>query len=334
MPFFTCNTSSNKVSDAWFDVDIIIEKLLQAHGYQKQKTHCLCEGEIEYLCRTAQTVFLNQPMLLEVASPVKICGDFHGQYPDLIRVFDTCLYPPDSSYLFLGDYVDRGKQSIETICLLLAFKIKYPDTFNLLRGNHETSSISRVYGFYDECKRMFNVKLWKTFVNCFDCMPVAALIDSRILCMHGGISADIINLDQIRAIQRPVDIPDSGILCDLLWADPSNEHTGWQESPRGVSYTFGPDALSKFLERLGLQLVCRAHQVVEDGYEFFDDRRLVTIFSATNYCGEFDNAGCVLKIDRSLTCSFEIFKPTNRKPTSYVYADDPNRKAKLLALDN
>ncbi|KAI9032851.1 catalytic subunit of type 1 serine/threonine protein phosphatase [Phycomyces nitens] len=330
MSLSTCS----KAGDIWFDIDIIIDKLLQVQGHKRRKTFCLCEDEVEYMCRTVQVIFLNQPTLLKVSSPVNICGDLHGQYPDLIRIFETCLYPPDSSYLFLGNYIDRGKWSLETICLLFAFKIKNPETFNLLRGNHETASVSRFGGFYDECKHILNVKSWKRFINCFDCMPVAAIIDEKVLCMHGGISADITSLDQIRAIERPVDIPDSGILCDLLWADPSNEHTGWQESTRGVSYTFGPDALSNFLDKMGLQLICRAHQVVEDGYEFFGNKGLVTIFSATNYCDEFDNAGCVLKIDRSLTCSFEIFMPKNRKPTSYIYADDPDRKSKLLALDN
>lgn len=136
-------------------------------------------------------------MLLELAAPIKIAGDTHGQYYDLLRLFSLNGFPPEQNYLFLGDYVDRGRHSIEVMCLLMAYKIKYPENFFILRGNHETESISRLYGFYDECKRRYSIKLWKTFVDLFNCLPVAALIEDKILCMHGGISPHLENLDQI-----------------------------------------------------------------------------------------------------------------------------------------
>ncbi|CAK7331414.1 unnamed protein product [Dovyalis caffra] len=240
-------------------------------------------------------------------------GDIHGQYSDLLRLFEYGGFPPSANYLFLGDYVDRGKQSLETICLLLAYKIKYPENFFLLRGNHESASINRIYGFYDECKRRFNVKVWKTFTDCFNCLPVAALIDDKILCMHGGLSPDLTNLDQIRNLPRPTDVPDSGLLCDLLWSDPDKDIKGWGMNDRGVSYTFGPDKVAEFLMKNDMDLVCRAHQVVEDGYEFFAERQLVTIFSAPNYCGEFDNAGAMMSVDETLMCSFQILKPTDKR---------------------
>ncbi|KAL2486454.1 Serine/threonine-protein phosphatase PP1 isozyme 2 [Abeliophyllum distichum] len=221
-------------------------------------------------------------------------SDIHGQYGDLLRLFEYGGFPPEANYLFLGDYVDRGKYSLETICLLLAYKIKYPENFFLLRGNHECASINRIYGFYDECKRRFNVRLWKVFTDCFNCLPVAALIDDKILCMHGGLSPDLLNLDQIRNLPRPNDVPDSGLLCDLLWSDPSREVKGWGMNDRGVSYTFGPDKVAEFLMQHDMDLVCRAHQVVEDGYEFFADRQLVTIFSAPNYC---EGGFCEVKFD-------------------------------------
>lgn len=151
---------------------------------------------------------------------------------------------------------------METICLLLAYKIRYPDNFFLLRGNHEDAKINRVYGFYDECKRRFNVRLWKIFTDCFNCLPVSALIDDKIICMHGGISPDLKQLDQINEIQRPTDIPDNGLLCDLLWADPDPRSKGWADSGRGVSCTFGPDVVAEFLEKNGLDLICRGHQVI------------------------------------------------------------------------
>ncbi|CAL5208398.1 unnamed protein product [Lathyrus oleraceus] len=293
-------------------LDDIINRLLEVRSRPGKQVQ-LSEAEIRQLCAAAREIFLQQPNLLELEAPIKICGDIHGQYSDLLRLFEYGGLPPQSNYLFLGDYVDRGKQSLETICLLLAYKIKYPENFFLLRGNHECASINRIYGFYDECKRRFNVRVWKVFTDCFNCLPVAALIDEKILCMHGGLSPDLHNLDQIRNLQRPTDVPDTGLLCDLLWSDPSKEVQGWGMNDRGVSYTFGSDKVSEFLQKHDLDLVCRAHQVVEDGYEFFANRQLVTIFSAPNYCGEFDNAGAMMSVDETLMCSFQILKPADKK---------------------
>ncbi|XP_031483112.1 serine/threonine-protein phosphatase PP1-like isoform X1 [Nymphaea colorata] len=299
-------------------LDDIISRLLEVRGAKPGKQVQLSENEIRQLCVVSKEIFMQQPNLLELEAPIKICGDIHGQYSDLLRLFEYGGLPPQANYLFLGDYVDRGKQSLETICLLLAYKIKYPENFFLLRGNHECASINRIYGFYDECKRRFNVRLWKVFTDCFNCLPVAALIDEKILCMHGGLSPDLNHLDQIRNLNRPTDVPDTGFLCDLLWSDPSKEVQGWGMNDRGVSYTFGPDKVAEFLERHDLDLICRAHQVVEDGYEFFADRQLVTIFSAPNYCGEFDNAGAMMSVDETLMCSFQILKPAEKK-SKYLY---------------
>ena len=292
---------------------MIIDNLLSVRGSRPGQMVRLQLEHITWLCETSRDIFLSQPMLLELAAPLKICGDIHGQYYDLLRLFEYGGFPPDSNYLFLGDYVDRGKQSMETICLLLAFKIKYPENFFLLRGNHECASINRIYGFYDECKRRYNIRLWKTFTDCFNCLPVAALVDDKIFCMHGGLSPSLNRLEQVAGIRRPTDIPDGGILCDLLWADPDSLVQGWAENDRGVSFTFGEDVVSHFLERQELDLICRAHQVVEDGYEFFAKRKLVTIFSAPNYCGEFDNAGAMMSVDPTLMCSFQILKPAEQR---------------------
>ncbi|KAL5626734.1 hypothetical protein FOBRF1_001077 [Fusarium oxysporum] len=295
------------------DLDSIIDRLLEVRGSRPGKQVQLLEAEIRYLCTKAREIFISQPILLELEAPIKICGDIHGQYYDLLRLFEYGGFPPEANYLFLGDYVDRGKQSLETICLLLAYKIKYPENFFILRGNHECASINRIYGFYDECKRRYNIKLWKTFTDCFNCLPIAAIIDEKIFTMHGGLSPDLNSMEQIRRVMRPTDIPDCGLLCDLLWSDPDKDITGWSENDRGVSFTFGPDVVSRFLQKHDMDLICRAHQVVEDGYEFFSKRQLVTLFSAPNYCGEFDNAGAMMSVDESLLCSFQILKPAEKK---------------------
>merc|ERR1719232_366073 len=189
-----------------------------------------------------------QPILLELEAPIKIVGDIHGQYHDLLRLFEHGGFPPEKNYLFLGDYVDRGKQSLEVIILLLVYKVMYPENFFVLRGNHECAAINRIYGFYDECKRRFSIKLWKAFTDVFNCLPVAAIVDDKIFCVHGGLSPSLRSKQQITEHRRPCDVPDVGLICDFLWADPDACTQGWAESERGVSYTFGSDVVSKFLE--------------------------------------------------------------------------------------
>ena len=294
-------------------VTAVTQRLLSLRGSRPGTEGHLHEDDIKMLCRLARPILLEQPMMLELEAPMKICGDVHGQYTDLLRLFEYGGFPPEANYLFLGDYVDRGKQSIETICLLLAYKIQYPLNFFILRGNHESAGINRIYGFYDECKRRYSIKLWKVFSDVFNCLPAAAVIDERILCIHGGLSPQLQELDQIADLERPCEVPDSGLLCDLLWSDPDANITGWADNDRGVSYVFGANVLVDFLDRHGLDLLVRAHQVVEDGYEFFGGRKLVTVFSAPNYCGEFDNAGGMITIAHDLTCSFQILKPSHSR---------------------
>ena len=290
-------------------VDGIIQKLLAAREKKPGTTVALTADELTFLIDESAKVFMSQPALLELEAPIQIVGDIHGQYHDLLRLFEHCGFPPDANYLFLGDYVDRGKNGIECICLLLAYKLKYPENFFLLRGNHECASINRIYGFYDECKRRYSIKLWKSFQDLFNSLPLAAVIEERIFCIHGGLSPDMESPSDLLKFPRPIEIPDTGLLCDTLWSDPDKDITGWAENDRGVSFTFGADVVSKFLERNDLDLIVRAHQVVEDGYEFFGDRTLVTVFSAPNYCGEFDNCGAMMAVDEDLMCSFQVLKP-------------------------
>ncbi|KAF8274074.1 Metallo-dependent phosphatase-like protein [Lactarius quietus] len=303
-------SSSNKDKPRSLDVDDFIQRLLDV-GYtgKVSKSLCLKNPEIVAICQAAREIFLSQPTLIELSPPVKIVGDVHGQYSDLIRLFEMCGFPPAANYLFLGDYVDRGKQSLETFLLLLCYKIKYPENFFLLRGNHECANVTRVYGFYDECKRRCNIKTWKTFVDVFNCLPIAAIVASKIFCVHGGLSPSLQTMEDIKALQRPTDVPDYGLLNDLLWSDPSDTALDWEDNERGVSFCFGKAIINEFLVRYDMDLICRAHMVVEDGYEFWNDRTLVTVFSAPNYCGEFDNYGACMSVSEDLLCAFELLKP-------------------------
>ncbi|CAM9742064.1 unnamed protein product [Heterosigma akashiwo] len=285
-------------------VDDVLNMLLSVRADRPGTEVRLPEEYIMLIARKSREIFLSQPMLLEVGSPLNICGDIHGQYHDLIRLFELGGFPPDSNYLFLGDYVDRAKQSVESITLLLCYKVKYPETMFLLRGNHECASLNRIYG---------DVKLWRVFADCFNCMPVAAIVEDKVFCCHGGLSPELERLANVLDIPRPTDVPDQGLLCDLLWSDPDPFVTGWSNNVAGVSYTFGHDVVEEFLERHDLDLIVRAHQVVEDGYEFQASRRLVTLFSAPNYCGEFDNAGAIMCITEELVCSFRVLRPIGHK---------------------
>ncbi|KAL4730233.1 serine/threonine protein phosphatase Pzh1 [Fusarium chlamydosporum] len=323
------NVAMSEIKD--IDLDDFIKRLLDA-GYAGKvtKSVCLKNAEIVAICQRAREVFLSQPALLELDAPVKVVGDVHGQYTDVIRMFEMCGFPPNSNYLFLGDYVDRGKQSLETILLLLCYKLKFPENFFLLRGNHECANVTRVYGFYDECKRRCNVKIWKTFIDCFNTLPIAAIVAGKIFCVHGGLSPALVHMDDIRNIARPTDVPDYGLLNDLLWSDPADMEQDWEANERGVSYCFGKRVITEFLAVHDFDLICRAHMVVEDGYEFFNDRVLVTVFSAPNYCGEFDNWGAVMSVSAELLCSFELLKPLDSSALKSHIKKSRNKRQHML----
>uniref|UniRef100_A0A667YAL7 Serine/threonine-protein phosphatase n=1 Tax=Myripristis murdjan TaxID=586833 RepID=A0A667YAL7_9TELE len=318
------------------NIDSIIQRLLEGNTLSPALNSVQKGTALESNNRSSllKQIFEGDISFIMLDLCVVSAGDIHGQYYDLLRLFEYGGFPPESNYLFLGDYVDRGKQSLETICLLLAYKIKYPENFFLLRGNHECASINRIYGFYDECKRRYNIKLWKTFTDCFNCLPIAAIVDEKIFCCHGGLSPDLQSMEQIRRVMRPTDVPDQGLLCDLLWSDPDKDVLGWGENDRGVSFTFGSEVVAKFLHKHDLDLICRAHQVVEDGYEFFAKRQLVTLFSAPNYCGEFDNAGAMMSVDETLMCSFQVFLSFSGLDTTICAEQDSRGIQKPIILSN
>jgi len=275
------------------DLDEFINRLKAPGRNNKVR---ITEGEITNLCSLAKDSLLRQETLLRLQSPLKICGDIHGQFSDLLKLFNIGGDPATTRYLFLGDFVDRGKNSVETICLILALKCRFPLTFFLIRGNHELAPINRVFGFFNEVERRFkngnSLKLYLKFNEVFNHMPLAAVIDGNAFCCHGGLSPLLKSLNCIRAIQRPVLPRMTGLASDLLWSDPDDEDvTEWerQDDPdsnpkhRGIGYLWGIDAHEKFLKRNKLKLLIRAHECVDDGYRWMFGRQLVTIFSAPNY---------------------------------------------------
>ena len=308
------NSSDNnsKIGDENNDnIQKIIKKLKKARRGSICQELNIKEDECNYVIDKSYEILQKEDSLLKIEAPLYICGDIHGQYYDLLRVFDILNYPPQSTFLFLGDYVDRGKQSLECLLLLLSLKIKYPDKIFLLRGNHECEALNKIYGFFDECKRRLSIKCFKKITNLFNIMPISALINENILCMHGGLSKDLQNIEQINKILRPTEIPDEGLLCDLLWSDPNNDllDEDFGNNERNISITFSKNYVKNFVEKNNLDLICRAHQVVEEGFEFFADMKLVTIFTAPNYMGEFDNNGGILEVGEDLLCKFHVLRP-------------------------
>ena len=188
---------------------------------QLRKCEYIKESEVKELCEKAKEILIEEANVQRVEAPVTICGDVHGQFDDLIELFKVGGDCPETNYLFMGDFVDRGFNSVETFLLLLALKVRYPDRITLIRGNHESRQITQVYGFYDECMRKYgSINVWRYCTEVFDYLALAALIDNKIFCVHGGLSPTVKNIDEIRTIDRKQEVPHDGAMCDLLWSDP------------------------------------------------------------------------------------------------------------------
>jgi serine/threonine-protein phosphatase 2A catalytic subunit len=250
-----------------------------------------------------------------VRTPVTICGDIHGQFYDLIELFRIGGRLPDTNYLFMGDYVDRGYYSLETVSLLILLKVRYRERITILRGNHESRQITQVYGFYDECLRKYgNANVWNYFTDLFDYLPMTALVAGKIFCLHGGLSPSIDTLDMARSLERRQEVPHEGPMCDLVWSDP-DQRPGWGISPRGAGYTFGVDVTQQFNRRNGLDIIARAHQLVMGGFQWDHDNNIVTIFSAPNYCYRCGNQAAIMEVDEHLHYNFIPFDPAPRDET-------------------
>ncbi|KAL1915679.1 uncharacterized protein VTP21DRAFT_6438 [Calcarisporiella thermophila] len=276
-----------------------------------RKCQFLPEPDIKKLCEMVKEILMEESNVQPVQSPVTVCGDIHGQFYDLLELFRVGGELPDTNYIFMGDYVDRGYYSLETFSLLMALKARYPDKITLLRGNHESRQITQVYGFYDECQTKYgNASVWKYCCSVFDYLTLAAVVDGQVLCVHGGLSPDIRTLDQIRMIHRLQEVPHEGAFCDLMWSDPEEIET-WAVSPRGAGWLFGSAVTSEFNHVNSLTLIARAHQLVQEGYKFmFPEENLVTVWSAPNYCYRCGNVASVLRLTDGGTVSeksFEIF---------------------------
>ena len=243
------------------DVDAIIEKL--------RKFKLPTEQEIKGLCDKAREILDTLDNVAQLDCPITVCGDIHGQFEDLLEIFDVGGEVPETNYIFLGDFVDRGYNSVETFIFLLTLKIKYPNRITLLRGNHESRQITQAYGFYEECQRKYgSVNVWRMCTDIFDLFQLAAVIENKVFCVHGGLSPHVNLIDDIRKLDRKQEVPREGPMSDILWSDPDKEVKTYGYSPRGAGYLFGEEDVAKFNRDNNIDLIARAHQLIQEGYQF------------------------------------------------------------------
>lgn len=275
-------------------LDSLINSLLQ----NKNTRSIFTCSNVMSLIKAAVPVIAEDPTVIDIEPPVHICGDVHGQFVDLLRSFQCGGLPPDSKYLFLGDYVDRGKQSLEVICLLYALKIKYPKHIYLIRGNHESPEMTEYFGFLLECQQKVNGEVWKEFCKSFRYLPLAAVIGEKFFCIHGGLTPELKSINQIREIKRPLDIPEEGMIANLLWSDPDSTIKEWGPNERGTTICYGLNPVERFLRNNNLKMIIRGHQMAQEGYNFpfGSNESVVTVFTASKYAGQCDNKAAYMTI--------------------------------------
>jgi len=322
-----------------WDLDKFISMLFNRQVLPESTIKEICEKAKELLCREGNIQYIK--------APVTVVGDVHGQFFDVLEIFKIGGYCPDTNYVFLGDYVDRGYYSVETIALLTCLKLRYPNRIQLIRGNHESRSITQTYGFYTECFRKYgNSNVWKYFTDMFDFLGLGVIINDSIFCVHGGLSPSIHTIDQIKMIDRFKEIPHEGPMTDLVWSDPLPNSTSFTSdidrsdfliSPRGAGYVFGREITRKFLEINGLGHICRAHQLCMEGYQILYDDMLSTVWSAPNYCYRCGNKASILEVGPNLERFFNVFSecPDNEreKPNTSEFDGRDSRRIDDLFQD-
>jgi len=280
----------------------------------------LYKEDLVAIIREANHLLKNEGNLLYIYDPITVVGDIHGQYHDLIKILDVGGNPENTKYLFLGDFVDRGSFSVEVMLLIYALKINFPKTIHFIRGNHECRQMTSFFNFRSECVYKYDQEVYDIFMDSFDLLPLSCIVNGRFIAVHGGISPELKNIEDINKIDRYKEPPKSGLFCDLLWSDPVDNDEGHCDGTykfndvRGCSYYYGADAATKFLERNNLLTVIRAHEAQIEGFKMHkwsgsDFPLVITIFSAPNYCDIYNNKGAVIKFDNN-TLNIQQFNYT------------------------
>ncbi|KAI9803905.1 MAG: hypothetical protein M1825_001785 [Sarcosagium campestre] len=283
---------------------------LKQHFYREGR---LTEDQALWILERGTEILKSEPNLLEMDAPITVCGDVHGQYFDLMKLFEVGGDPAETRYLFLGDYVDRGYFSIECVLYLWSLKIWYPNTLWLLRGNHECRHLTDYFTFKLECKHKYSERVYDACTASFCALPLAAVMNKQFLCIHGGLSPELHTLEDLKSIDRFREPPTHGLMADLLWADPLEEFGQEKTSEyfvhnhvRGCSYFFSYPAACAFLEKNNLLSIIRAHEAQDAGYRMYRKTRttgfpsVMTIFSAPNYLDVYNNKAAVLKYENNV----------------------------------
>ncbi|XP_062217165.1 serine/threonine-protein phosphatase 5-like [Phragmites australis] len=294
--------------------------------FKRQK--CIHKRYAFQMVLQARDLLRSMPTLVDVNVPNRgnftVCGDVHGQFFDLLNIFELNGLPSEENpYLFNGDFVDRGSFSLEVILTLFAFKCLYPRAMYLARGNHESKSMNKIYGFEGEVKSKLSDIFVELFAEVFCCLPLAHVINNKVFVVHGGLfSVDGVKLSDIRAIDRFREPPEEGLMCEILWSDPQPQ-LGRGPSKRGVGLSFGADVTKRFLQENNLKLVVRSHEVKDEGYEIEHDGKLITVFSAPNYCDQMGNKGAFIR-----------FTAPELKPDIVTFSAVPHPNVKAMAYAN
>lgn len=295
-----------------------VQKILNRRAYHQSGKLPFSEVQIGELLRNFTEITVDEPPVLTLTGEFCVVGDMHGDLDSLLRIFGAKGYPPMRSYVFLGDYVDRGKFSCEVLLFLYALKVMFPQHVYLLRGNHEFAQMSTVYGFQKECQAKLSQRVFEAFCETFDTLPIVALIGGNF-CTHGGISGDVRTLDDLFTLSKPSqmtsELESFAREMDLLWSDPEFDVDDFEESPRGLGHLFGVVQATDFLKSCGMKRIIRAHQACYNGYDwvFEDDGPVVTIFSACDYNDMMNDAAVMVVSSENNSYDITTFRPLTGK---------------------
>ena len=244
-------------------------------------------------------------------TPLIICGCINAHFEELKDIFITCGNISENKYLFLGDYVGKGWNGLSTFILLILYLIKYPNNLTLLRGNHDSRIFSQMYGLYDECLKKIPKKdkaqeIYNKINELFDLLQLVAVIDNKYFCVHGGLSPEFKKIEDLNNLERKNEIPEKGIITDLIWSDPKENINNFVPSAKGAGQFYGEKAVNDFIqENKNIEMIIRSHELVDNGYKYQFNNKLLTVFSAPDYAGRVDfNIGSVLKIDENYNFNF------------------------------
>lgn len=298
----------------------LLTKLLSGGSSTKDECKRVCTDAARHLRREENIVAL--------AAPVVVAGSLRGELQDLLTIFEISGPVPETSYLFLGDYTVSGPDPCGTLVLLLLLKARFPSRVTLLRGRHEQRQMTQVYGLHDACMRQFRsggAEVWEAFCQCFDHMPIAAVVNEKIFCVHSGLAPEVETLEGLRHLDRHGDYGHEGPIADMLWSDPEEDVEGWGAAPKSCGYWFGEDITTAFLKANNLELMVRSKQLVVDGFAELHGGKCITVFSSSNV--SFGNQAAVLHLDEDCNRTVQTFREAKQPESEPRSADVPDHFA-------